>query len=147
MIPSWAGRYVGAPFKIDGASLDGLDCWGLCHLVLKEQAHIDTPTYIEETTSKIDGTSRLLGVSKIVSHAVDGNVWTEVKEPKIFDCLLMAALTGDERARRVPSHVGMMLSAKHVLHVWKETDSVIIPITHPMVRSKIIAFYRHKDLL
>lgn len=147
MIPGWAGRYVGAPFKIDGSSLDGLDCWGLCHLVLKEQAKVDTPTYIEEATSKADGTSRLLGVSKIVRHAVDGGVWTEVKEPKLFDCLLMSAMSGDTRISRISAHVGIMLSPEYVMHVWTETNTVIMPISHHMIRSKVIAFYRHKDLL
>ena len=57
---NWVEGYVGIPFKYNGASPSGASCWGLCHLVLKEQAGIDTPTYFEEGAEKVLIAARLL---------------------------------------------------------------------------------------
>ena len=132
MIPAWAVRYVGAPFKNNGASLDGLNCWGLCHLVLKEQAGVITPVYAEASARE--------------HFEIVDDIWMRVDEPRQFDCLLMSAMSESDRPSRIPAHVGIMLDNRYVLHVWSQTDAVVMPISHPMIRSKIIATYRHRDM-
>ena len=39
--PSWAGAYVGIPYRDHGADRSGCDCWGLVRLVYRERARID----------------------------------------------------------------------------------------------------------
>lgn len=148
MIPKWVSEYVGIPFVEEGSSRTGSNCWGLCHLILKEQAGIDTPSYTEKEASAVANKAiKQIRDAHVFRAAItEDEIWNKVEEPRLFDCLLMASMSSDVRAKRVPCHVGLMLNAKQVIHVWSATDSVVMPINHMAIRHSVIAFYRHKDL-
>lgn len=120
MPESWAGQYVGLPFKKNGTSPEtGIDCWNLVRLVLVEQRQIMLP----EQGGPVEG-------------------WTLCQDtPKAFDVVVMGAVVG--RGSPSPPHVGIMLDAERMLHIDEGRTSHILPLHHPFVRVRSFDIYRH----
>jgi hypothetical protein len=140
--PPWVGSYVGLPFSDDGLTRSGLHCWGLVRLVLMEQAGLEVPSYGESSAADLLDAAR---------HFRDGpcnDLWPKAVEPfRPFDVVLMTAMeTVNGATHRLPAHCGVMCSETEVLHIWRETHSVIMARDHPRIRHKIIGTYRHRDL-
>jgi len=138
--PHWAGRYVGIPFADNGSSREGCNCWGLVRLVLLQERAIDLPTYGEISAADLLKAARAFDADCKLAP------WHPVARDKVqaFDVALMHAMTQDE-GRRVPAHVGILISRSRVLHVWRATDAVHRPLDHPRIR--VIGFYRHQALI
>ena len=68
-------KYLGIPYKDFGRTEDGLDCWGLCVLIAKEQFNYDLPLLDKQYTSATDGksVSDLVALNKL-------SKWNKVKE-------------------------------------------------------------------
>lgn len=46
---NWLDRYIGLPWKIGGRELyGGIDCWGLVRLVMRDEAGIDVPSWVDD---------------------------------------------------------------------------------------------------
>jgi cell wall-associated NlpC family hydrolase len=140
LIPQWASRYVGIPFSPDGADWSGCNCWGLVRLVLAWEAGIIVPRHADASADDLRAAARafLAGSAGDPFLPVAG-------PPAAFDVALMYAL--DEKARRLPSHCGIMVSERHLLHVERAHDAAIVPIDEARIRSKIIGFFRHRELI
>jgi hypothetical protein len=135
--PDWLGRYVGIPYTDYGYDFTACHCWGLCHLVLKEEAKILTSTYAEYSASD------LLAAARLFRDESRLDIWRRVDLPKMFDIVLMRSMVEGER---VQGHCGIMISASRVLHTWRATAACHMAIDHPLIRNKIISFHRHRDL-
>lgn len=134
----WTNRYVGIPFANVGSSQEGCNCWGLVRLVLANECLIsDLPAYAEISAEDVAATARQM------AHDRTAAPWLAVAQPKPFDVALMYAMHGKVR---IAGHVGIMSSQTHVLHVWRATAAVHMPISHHRVRHKLIGFYRHESL-
>lgn len=132
--------YVGIPFVDGGRTIEGCDCWGLVRLVLLREKGIEVPSYAEI------GARQLLAIARAVVHATSsGEVWNPVGHlpRREFDVVVMKSLS---HAEKMPYHVGIMASEKKLLHTVNAADSHFVPIDHASVKSRIIGFYRHKDL-
>jgi cell wall-associated NlpC family hydrolase len=128
----WCEKYVGLPFVDHGRTMDGVDCWGLVRIVMKNERNIDLPSYGEISATE------LLTVTKTISTEANREPWHTVKKPQTFDVVLM---------RGKPLHVGIMVSNTQVLHVEEATASVLLPITHNAIKQRIVGFRRHRNLL
>lgn len=131
--------YVGIPFVDGGRDRAGCDCWGLVRLVYADHAGIDLPAYGEVSSHE------LLAVTRSLQEGARNEAWkrADAEPRRALDVVLMKRL---DKPGSVPTHVGVMLDAKRVLHVEEETDSVAVVISHPSVASRLIGFYRHRDL-
>lgn len=127
--------YVGLPFKANGVDRRGLHCWGLVRLVLKERCGVDLPAY-----SDISATD-LLAVSRRMEAGKGADDWRPVTEPEAFDVVLMRAA-----GRPAVVHCGIMANRSALLHVEEATDSVLVPLQHPLIRHRIAGFFRHQAL-
>lgn len=143
--PRWVEQYLGIPFADDETSRAkpsraGCNCIGLVHLVLKERAGVHIPAY--EEISATD----LLASARAFKKAIDGDPWSVVQgDPRPFDCALMLAMSDDLRTDTW-GHVGIVVGPNMVLHIWRETLSVVMPFNHIRIRNRIVSFHRHKDL-
>jgi len=142
IVPQWAGRYVGIPFHDTRYDLGGSNCWGIVYQVFKTERAIELATYAELSAAD------LIAASRQFRDGAASEPWLSVIPPaRAFDVVLMSAMTDmNGVSRRVPGHVGVMLSPDALLHVWKATDSVIMPLDHPRIRHRILGFFRHKEL-
>lgn len=129
----WAIPYVGIPFVDGGRDCSGLDCWGLVSTVYREVLGIDLPTYGEISAHDV------ARVTERIREDSAGAPWLPVMgAAQPFDVLVM---------RGRPLHVGVMVDARHVLHVEVETASVIVPVSScSQVRWRRISIHRHEAM-
>lgn len=132
--------YIGLPYKDGGRDRKGIDCWGLVCLVHLEEAKIELPSYGWISAEN------LLGIARQMKKDVQMDPWRDVAAAprRRFDVVVMRTLA---EVSRVPVHVGIMLNDKMMLHTVKPVDSHQLPLNHPSVRTRIIGYYRHMDLL
>ena len=135
-------KYIGLPYCESDQS--GYSCWGLVRLVLNEKCGIDVPTY-GDTDAKI-----LIAVSRRMLQEAEAEIWQNVEPDDLsqYDVVLMRGQPNrsSPSVRTTPVHAGIMMTQVQLLHTTKETNSVQVPMTHWSIRSRIISFYRHKDL-
>lgn len=139
---AWLARYIGIPFRDDGLDFSGCHCWGLVHLVLANECGIAVPSYGEYSAADLVTAARAHKPGA-PGNAESGDIWRKAQAPCAFDIALMTAM---EHAGRLICHVGIMSSPTDVLHIWRATDAVNMPISHPRVRASIVGFYRHREL-
>lgn len=140
--PAWVGRYIGIPFADAGGDRKGCNCWGLVRLVLAEQKAIALPSYAEISAADMLKAARAFGSDSKLDP------WRSIERAVAapFDVVLLHAMTEAE-GRRIPGHVGIMISPARMLHVWRGTDAIHMPLDHAQLQNKVIGFYRHRDLM
>ncbi len=128
----WSSRYVGLEFS------ETMRCYDLVRLVLKAERQIELPDYADISAEDAIRVSNALG-----APSTEAVPWAEVAAPDLrpFDVVVML-----RRRSREPGHVGILTDARHVLHIEKVTRSVVVPLSHFSISSRIIGFRRHKCL-
>jgi len=131
-MPSWTDAYIGLPFIADGRTRAGCDCWGLVCIVYTEQMGIILPPYdgILGQQSAAD----LLRISRAIK--VESRKWRPTITPGPFDVALF-------RKGGIPSHVGVLVDRRHMLHISDETAAVIENISAPLWKQRLAGFYRY----
>ena len=133
MIAAWASGYVGLPFLWNGYDRDGIGCYGIVALVLREQFGVSLPRH--------DDIADLLAAGSDV-NVPDVPGWEEIplSEAQAGDILHMH---GMHNGQIVPMHIGLFVSPRHVLHIEKEVGSCIIEITSKKHAWRAIGAHRH----
>jgi len=128
----WSSKYVGLEFS------ETMRCYDLVRLVLKAERQIELPDYADISAEDAIRVSDALG-----APSTDALPWAEValSDARPFDVVVML-----RRRSREPGHVGILTDPRHVLHIEKVTQSVVVPLSHFSVSSRIIGFRRHRCL-
>ena len=129
---NWASRYVGLPWLPKGRSADGVDCWGLVHLVYREVLDLPLLSYVMDYTTP----EELAQVRRLFEGGQASGDWTQVDEFQPLDVLLF-------RRGRYPSHVGLYVRQNLMLHVDAHEQSRLVPYNSPRWRPRLIGGYRH----
>lgn len=141
-VPGWASPYIGLPFIDGGRSLAGVDCEGLCRLVMT--AHAGNPPIPEYGMLSADG---LISVARSIGDNAALPPWLKVESPRPFDWVLMTGREKvDGRPRTMVCHLGIMITETLMLHIEKATHSVAARIDDQRVRGRIVGFVRHEEL-
>lgn len=103
----WTTHYIGIPYKPGGRDRDGLDCWGLVHLIYSEQLATILPL--------VPGTvvDNHLSISRdILLECKNG--WAEVIAPTEFCGVEMTQ-------RTIGHHAGVWTEADggKIIHCWE----------------------------
>jgi len=136
-LPSWVNEYVGLPWKELGRDRDGIDCWGLFRLVLKEQFQCDLPSY--------DGIGFVSGSGRETEEKLGSfmtgelNAWRRVEEGRAGDGVLL-------RIKGHPIHVGVVIAQGSMLHIDRAIDSVIESYDSLQWKRRFLGTYRHQSL-
>lgn len=130
-------RLVGIPYAWDGRTLDGCDCWGLVVLYHRLAHGLEVPGY--------EGAGAACGRDlRAVAGVIAGGIappWTEVTgEPRPGDVVVL-------RHGRAPSHVGILLSERRMLHAPGPGPSCIVRLDAPLWARRVAGFYRHEALI
>lgn len=133
----WARRYVGIPYADRGRNPErGLDCWGLLWLVYLTEWGIELPAGDYRTAEDVEEVRAALAGSPRAA-------WREVEANAVRpgDGVLM------RRPGQEPSHVGVMVSPRHVLHVHAGIDAMVVDLDRPVLgaklRTRVAGYYRH----
>lgn len=125
-------KYIGIPYKQKGYDFDGVDCYGLVWLFLKEEFDILLPRYHD------------IDIYKDVEETVN----TIGKEmPLFFGSLTNTPKYGDIALfnfRGQPIHFGIYIERNKILHVLKGTDSTYEPFDRGRLKGKLEGIYELK---
>jgi cell wall-associated NlpC family hydrolase len=129
-------QYVGLPFKDGGRARDGLDCWGLVWLILREQYGVDLPSYAGAYRSVAERAE----VTALVAGSVLDQGWQPTAAPyRAGDGIIL-------RIENHPWHVGLLLNDTDFIHVPLDGLSWIESITDWRWVRRIVGVYRHPRL-
>jgi cell wall-associated NlpC family hydrolase len=127
-------RLVGVPYVEHGRDYEGSDCWGLVYLFYRDILQAPIPSYSAEMHER-GMTCRAF--APLIASEVEAH-WQEVAEPSHGAVALM-------RNGRHPTHVGVMLDKRRLLHTEGPGPSCIERIDGMRLRSRLAGFYRLKD--
>lgn len=137
--PRWVERYLAIPFKDRGRDAKGCDCFGLVRLVFAERCNIELPLYGFIGCQAWDQIA-----SAIDAEASDQSTWRKylLTQARAFDVVVMEGK---------PRHVGIMVSALHVLHTEPAPGPCCVPLSHQSVVHRLHPQphpigYRHHSL-
>lgn len=122
---AWTDAYIGIPFKAMGRDMDGVDCAGLCILVLRRERGITVWDVAESYTvgemHRRDGLARLDGLLRRQL-----SVWQPVSlsDPRPFDLALY-------RIHGVETHCALVVDKRRVLHVEERHPVHMAPLHLP----------------
>jgi len=131
---TWWGTYIGAVYRDGGRDMSGLDCWGLVRLVYARNLGIDLPEFSEIAPKD------LRRIATAMIEGCDAGPWRAVTgDPRVYDVMVATSRAG----ARLPGHVGVMIDATRVLHVWRATNVCVMPLAHEFLRGRVLGVQRH----
>jgi cell wall-associated NlpC family hydrolase len=136
VIPRWVERYCGIPFAENGSTKEACNCWGLCALVLSERANVEVDRYAHIVST--EGRR----IAKQIAQA-QGEYVSVLREADVreFDLVVMKPM-----GRGIPWHIGIMVSSTHVLHIEEDAESSCVPLSHDLIKPRLVSFHRHPKL-
>lgn len=125
-------RYIGLPYKHQGRTCEGLDCWGLIKLVYKEMLNTELwdigETYPEDWSWE----------GKDLFMENYQKQWERVQDPTAFDVVLINSSKG------IANHAGVMINDRTFIHCIK-AGVVVSRITDKIWKRRIAGYYRYKN--
>ena len=128
-------KYIGIPFADGGRSAQGVDCYGLLWLILRDHFGIEIPSFSCYKDAADSAVPDLL-----CSGSHDSDVWTPADGH---------ARAGDALVFRVglhPRHVAMAIDSTRMIHVEERTLSCIEYSTCRVWERRLWGRFRHVQL-
>lgn len=129
---TWWHEYIGAPFRDGARGPDEYDCWGLVVAVYRHHLDIALPDYGEISAAD------MIAVARAMNAGRDVDPWRAVTDPLPFD---VATMRHPSSAR--VGHVGVMVDARHVLHIEAATAAAVVPVSHWSVCNRLAGYRRY----
>jgi sulfur carrier protein ThiS len=124
-------KYVGIPYAEKGRDITGLDCYGLVRLIYKNEYKIDLPSFTSEYDA--DDNNR---IQELLAQYKEG--WESVDSPSVGDIVLF-------RIMGIESHVGLVISPTHFIHVRENQDSAIESLSAHKWSKRIVGFFKYSE--
>lgn len=104
----WSASFIGIPFRDKGRGREGVDCWGLVHLVHTEHLRCAAfPSYAESYACDAERCE----IASLVAGEALSPLWQRVDgAPQAFDVLFF-------RVGRWDSHAALAIDGRRMLHV------------------------------
>lgn len=119
---NWTEKYIGLPYKELGRDKNGVDCYGLCKLIYKNELNIDLPDYIgigvkRETTQELQKESNRQVQDYILKES---EKWVEIptSEAKEFDFVLFSIMG-------YVVHIAVLVDKNTIIHSFNGRDCVV----------------------
>lgn len=135
---AWAAEYIGLPFKSGGRDRTGLDCWGLCRLVLAEHFGVEMPSYggYGDTSFKNAPSLREIVTKAALADFVE--ILKGHEQPGDIAVLRQGGFT---------CHVGIVVEPGRMLHIEQGHDAVLEDYRRPKWAHRVDSFWRPKVLI
>ena len=134
---SWWSPLVGCPYENGARGPAAFDCWGLVHFAYRQNLGLALCEYSDVSAHDV------MAVARRMERPGCEGPWRPVQSDVApFDVMVATARPGARRA----GHVGLMLDARRVLHVWEATNVCVMPIDHAFLAGRVLGIWRHRDL-
>lgn len=127
----WYEKYIGIPFKPNGRTEEGLDCWGLARLIYSREYGVELPSFSTEYVIEDDNR-----IKELISQYREG--WTEQHSPVEGNIVLFRVL-GDL------THMGVMISDTQFIHVREGSNTVLDSITNTKWKNRVTGFFKYNE--
>lgn len=130
---SWSNTYIGIP-KLDlGRTAEGADCWGLTHLIYREELGVTLPEYLGYGSTEEHGE-----IAALIAGATSTPLWVPVSGPAIaFDISVF-------RRGRLSSHVGIVVRHGLMIHMGND-HAVLEDYRHGPWARRLTGHWRYVD--
>jgi cell wall-associated NlpC family hydrolase len=129
----WTDDYIDIPFRFNGRTREGCDCWGLVKLIYKEKLGVDLPDYTGTYWNGL--VSSLKEVARLMKKEKDK--WQEISEPELYDVVLL-------RVGGIVGHIGIILDKSRMIHITEGINSCVENYKSKLWKTRIAGFYRRK---
>lgn len=123
-------KYLSIPYKWNGDTEAGCDCYGLISLIYRNELGISLKQF------KIYDTYKDMEETVFVDHANDEFVRVDSLEP--YDVILLY------NGKKYPNHVGLYIGAGKMIHITHRTKMPVVERVEAW-REKIHSLYRHRE--
>jgi len=120
---------IGISFEADGDSKDGIDCFNLMR-----QAHAKSGIYIPPTNISVCACQE---TSDKEIYANLAKSWVKLETPENPCGILILS-----HNQRFANHIGTFIGKNRILHITKNTNSIIERLL-PKYKNQIIGFYKY----
>lgn len=134
----WYDKYIGIPYKELGRTTDGLDCYGLCHEVYKNELGIIIPDYYNIGFYKSSDEKEQEEIKRSLQKIILGEAlnWEEIPIDKIKEYdLLLFKMCG------YVIHIGLALTKDTMLHCFNGTECCVERL-YPKWNGRLYKAYR-----
>lgn len=149
-IPRWVEAFLAVPFVDRGRSMAGCDCFGLVRLVMARRAGLLLNDY-----GFVAARDRTTINAEMVKAKADHALWRPVPlaQARPLDLVPMTStvVRQDGATDLADCHIGIMVTARHVLHTEIASGPVCLDVGHPSIVHRLHPpdappVYRHRDL-
>jgi len=128
---TWVKKYIGIPFEYQGSSFEGADCYGLVHLVYKEEFGIKLPSFVYSNKPTE------MELWTLFMEEITGSRWTPSYEAKLGSIIIL-------KLKGLPIHCGLVLDHTRMLHTMDFTHSCIEDFHRPQWKNRVETFLVYK---
>ena len=126
-------KYIGIPFKQKGYDFEGVDCFGLVHLFLKEEMGMEIPMFKQYDV--FEDPIEVARQFNLNVPLIAGDVTTS---PKFGDMALF-------KFRGVANHIGIYVGNGRVLHAMRGTESACESINSVRLKGRLENYYELRE--
>ena len=139
----WYNKYTGFPYRHLGEEpIDGIDCLNLCILIYKKELGIEIPYRTKDFCNIVyEDWYTKTHERWFDNGASDKNGWVKVKEPKVYDIILMSL-----GSTNVTNHCAMYVDTNKILQTMINHNSWIAPYGR-YYKQYTVGVYRWKSLV
>ena len=127
----WVNNYIGIPFLSGGRDCNGVDCYGLVRLVMKEQYSYDLPVFIGTYTNALN----LQQTKNLFIEQVPVLTGENLEKPQEGAICLI-------KHRGLLSHVGIYAGDNYIIHSRDNVGVILEKIGSPNLRGAISGWYK-----
>lgn len=131
----WSTEYIGLPWKAGGRTRDGLDCYGLAHLVYRERLGIELPSYDDAYVTA----EEWIEIDALIAGGLAHGQWKEItlKDAHEYDGLIF-------RRGALATHVGIVVAPGLMLHATAGRASAVERFANGQWKPALSAVLRYE---
>jgi len=114
-------KYVGIPYKDKERSFNGVDCFGVCHLIYKEELGINLYEFIEYVEYDVYDPE---DSHKVIHQKIPKilTILDEVSKPfRVFDIMLFYK----SAKKDIVNHIGVYIGDNKFIHAVENRESMV----------------------
>ena len=133
---TWSNRFIGLPWADFGRTREGCDCYGLVHVVYREELGITLPDYLGYGSPDEVGE-----IAALIEGAQASPLWLPREGPALaFDVAVF-------RQGRLATHVGIVVRHGLMLHMVDGDAAKLEDYRAGRWASRLTGHWRHVDVV